>query len=117
SSFTNTGAATWDSSYGTPHTSGAGTKAGDFSGVTPTLVDDSVTVTDTFGGTLGTVSYTDPSPKEFKYLHTFIGDPAGTCTKHDNTATFTTNTASTTGSDSKEVKVCVGADLTVSKTA
>jgi hypothetical protein len=88
-----------------------------------TIVDGSVTVTDPFdvkdGGTLGTVSSTDPSPTTFTYSHTFTGDPPGTCTStgHTNTATFTTNTSGTTGSDTKTVKVCVGADLTVSKTA
>jgi len=115
--FTNTATASWSSSYGTPDTTKSGTKAGDFSTTSPTPVDDSVTVTDTFGGTLGTVSSSDTSPKTFTYSHTFTGDTAGTCTKHDNTATFTTDTTSTTGSDSKEVTVCVGADLSVSKTA
>src|SRR5207245_2835251 len=53
----------------------------------------------------------------FTYPHTYTGDTAGTCTSHNNTATFTTNTTSTTGSASATVKVCVGADLTVTKTA
>src|SRR5205823_2618291 len=57
------------------------------------------------------------SPKDFTYSHTFTGDLAGTCTTHNNTATFTTDTTGSTGSASKAVKVCVGADLTVSKTA
>ena len=108
---TNTAKATSDNGPGT------GTAAIDFSQASITLVDDSVTVTDTFGGTLGTVKSTDPSPKTFTYSHTFTGDPAGTCTTHDNIATFTTDTTGTTGSDSKTVKVCVGADLKVSKTA
>jgi hypothetical protein len=79
-------------------------------------VDGTITVTDTFGGTLGTASYTDTNPITFNYSHTFT-DPAGTCTTHENTATFKTDTSGTTGSDSKTVKVCVGADLKVSKTA
>jgi len=79
-------------------------------------VDGSVTVVDTLGGNLGTVSSSDPSPKEFTYSKSFNG-VAGTCTNYDNTATFTTNTTGTTGSDSKTVKVCVGLDLTVSKDA
>jgi hypothetical protein len=116
SGFTNTATATWPSSFGAPDTTKSGTATGTFSGVSPTIVDGSVTVTDTFGGSLGTVSYTDSSPKTFKYSHTFTGDPAGTCTKHDNTATFTTNSTQSTGSDTKEVQVCVGADLSVSKT-
>jgi hypothetical protein len=81
------------------------------------IIDGSVTVTDTLGGALGTVSYTDPSPTTFTYSHTFTGDPAGTCTSHNNTAAFTTNTTATTGSASQAVQQCVGADLTVSKTA
>jgi hypothetical protein len=36
---------------------------------------------------------------------------------HPNTATFTTNTTGTTGAASQSVQVCVGKDLTVSKTA
>ncbi len=85
-------------------------------GFDATLVDDSVTVTDSQGGTLGTVSQSDPSPTTFTYSKSFSGT-AGTCTSYDNTATFTTNTTGTTGSASKTVTLCVGADLTVSKTA
>src|SRR5947207_11214546 len=48
---------------------------------------------------------------------TFSDDAAGTCTIHDTTATFTTGDSETTGTDIQTVKVCVGADLTVSKTA
>jgi hypothetical protein len=107
---TNTATATWDDS------SAQGTASVDFANAAIKIVDGSVTVTDTFGGTLGTVSYSDPSPKTFTYSHTFT-DPAGTCSTHNNTATFTTDTSSTTGSASQAVKVCVGADPTVSKTA
>lgn len=107
---TNTATANFDSS------SASGTAIVDFAGATINLVDDSVTVTDTLGGTLGTVSSTDPSPTTFTYSKTFTDTP-GTCTTHNNTATFTTDTTSSTGSDSKSVTVCVGADLTVSKTA
>jgi len=95
------------------------TKAFAFGGPT-TTVDGSVTVGDPNapnGGSLGTVSSTDPSPTELKYSHTFSGDPAGKCTTHDNTATSTTNITQTTDTASKQVTVCVGADLTVVKTA
>ncbi len=117
SSGTNTATATWDSTlYKTPDSSASGSAS--FAFTTPTtVIDGSVTVTDTFGGTLGTVSYTDPSPTTFTYSHTFTGDPGGTCTSHDNTATFTTSDTGTTGSASQTVTVCVGVDLTVSKTA
>ena len=84
-------------------------------------VDDQVSVNDTLGGNLGTVSVGDTDPttgsKDLTYSYTFSGDPAGTCTSHDNTATFTTNTTGTTDSASKTVQVCVGADLKVDKTA
>jgi hypothetical protein len=81
------------------------------------VFDGQVSVTDTLGGDLGTVGFGDPNPTYFTYDHTFSGDPAATCTSHDNTATFTTNTSASTGSASETVKQCVGADLTVSKTA
>ena len=80
------------------------------------LVDDSVSVSDSQGGLLGTVSLTDPNPTSFTYSKSFPGT-AGTCVSYDNTATFTTNSTGTTGSASKTVKVCEGADLTVTKTA
>jgi hypothetical protein len=84
---------------------------------TKTTADDCVTVNDDlFGGTLGTACSTDPSPTTFTYSNVVAGTP-GKCTAVDNTATFSTNTSQTTGSDSKSVQLCVGADLTVSKTA
>jgi hypothetical protein len=82
-----------------------------------TKVDDCVSVSDTLGGSLGTVCSTDPSPSTFTYPNTFSDDPAGTCTDHDNTATFTTNTTGTTDSASQTVTQCVGEDLGVAKTA
>ena len=85
-------------------------------GAPTTIVDGTVAVNDSLVGSLGTVSSTDASPKTFTYSRTFTGDPAGTCTSHDNTATFTTNTSGSTGSASQTVKVCVGADPTVTKT-
>lgn len=115
SSGTNTATAAWSdvANSGTQ----TGTATFDFGTATPTFVDGSVSVTDTLGGILGTVSYTDPSPTTFTYSHTFPADPAGTCTSHYNTATFTTDTTGTTGSASQTVTDCQGADLTVSKTA
>jgi len=81
------------------------------------VTDSSVSVTDSLGSSLGTVSASDSSPKNFTYPIVFKGDPAGTCTTHDNTATFTTDSTGTTGSASQSVKVCVGADLQVKKDA
>jgi len=83
-----------------------GTATFDFSKTTA-VADGSVIVTDSIGGALGTVSNTDPSPKTFTYPHTFTGDPSGTCTTHNNTASATTNTTATTTSASQSVKVCV----------
>ncbi len=119
---TNTATATW----------AAGTTTGlaDFDFAHATIVDGSVTVTDSLQGALGTVSVdgagnvtttpnspvTSTAPGIFNYSLTF-NDPAGTCTTHNNTASFTTNTSGTTGSAARSVKVCVGADLTVSKSA
>src|SRR6266568_4575365 len=119
SSGTNTATANWDkTAASTPDASATGTAPVDFSMPTK-VVDGSVTVTDPNSPTnlLGTVSYTDPSPTTFTYSHTFSGDPAGTCTSHGNTASFTTSDTHTSGSANQAVKVCVGADLTVSKTA
>ncbi|OLC52312.1 MAG: hypothetical protein AUH85_17355 [Chloroflexi bacterium 13_1_40CM_4_68_4] len=111
--FTNTATAAWNKSLAfTPDDSAAGTAKGAFGDPT-TLVDDSVRVSDPLGGALGSVSATT----SFPYPFTFNPDPAGTCTPHSNTATFTTNTTSAIGTASQNVKVCVGADLAVSKTA
>jgi hypothetical protein len=117
SAGTNTATATWDATAAsTPDGSAQGQASADFGAVSPTVVDGTVSVSDTLGGTLGTVSYTDPSPTTFHYTKTFT-DPAGTCTSHPNTATFTTNSTGTTGTASQTVKDCQGADLAVSKTA
>jgi hypothetical protein len=83
---------------------------------TETTVDNCVDVTDTVGGSLGSVCSSDPSPTSFTYQRTVDG-VVGTCTDYDNTATFTTNDAGDTDSASKTVTVCRGADLTAGKTA
>ncbi len=98
------GSASWDQPF-------------DFDSVAPAIVDGSVDVTDTLRGDLGTVYSTDPRTTSFLYSVPFTGDPAGTSTTHDNTATFTTDTTGTTGSAGTTVTVHVGGDLTVSKTA
>jgi hypothetical protein len=113
SSQTNTATAIW-SAFGSPSTSASGTAAVNWGATTPTIKDGSVTVNDTLGGTLGTVTYTDASPKSFTYSKVFDG-VAGTCTNYPNTASFETNTTKTAGSASKSIKVCVGKDLLVTK--
>jgi hypothetical protein len=77
----------------------------------------SVTVTDTFNNsgtpvTLGTVSVNDDSPKVFPVSKS-VTPPSGTCTTYPNTAALT----ETSQSSDASAKVCVGADLTVTKTA
>lgn len=109
----NTATATWDAAiYNTPNGSASGSATYDFGAATPSIVNTSVSVTDTLGGSLGSVSYTDPSPVEFTYSKTFSGE-GGKCVKYDNTATITENGKFAT----KQVEVCVGLDLTVTKTA
>ena len=108
---TNTATASWD------QTSSTGTATVDFQYAMINAVDGTVNVTDSLGGSLGTVTYTDPTPKTFTYPLTF-NDPAGTCTTHPNTATYTSTTnSSTTGSASQSVRVCVGENPVVTKTA
>ena len=118
SSGTNTATAAWTpSDANLPGTSGTASFSIGFSFGTPTtLVDNCVTVTDTLGGALGNVCSTDPSPTTFTYSNTVVGTP-GTCVSQDNTATFTSDTSPTTDSASQTVTLCVGADLTVEKTA
>jgi hypothetical protein len=136
SADTNVATATW------PNGQPTGTATIDFSSA---VMDNSVAVTDSLGGTLGTVTLngdnstscnqaasgftgdsgslnctggaTANSPATFTYSVTFTGDPAGTCTSHGNTATYTTNSTATTGTASQSVEQCVGKDLSVSKTA
>jgi hypothetical protein len=108
---TNKATATWDSS------SASGTASFDFSAAT--IKDGSVTVTDPLGGgTLGTASYTQANPIEFTYSYSVPGT-SGTCVTQNNTATFTAvgDPRTTGSSNTVTVKVCEGADLTVSKNA
>ncbi len=73
-------------------------------------------VTNSFKGALGTVTATDTAPfasASFTYKRTTLLAWSGKCTKYDNTATIT----ETDQSADETVEVCVGKDLTVSKTA
>jgi hypothetical protein len=70
-------------------------------------VNDCVDVSDSIAGVLGNVC----GDKSWTYERTIDGT-AGTCTTVDNTATI----VGTNESASAEVKLCVGADLAVSKT-
>ena len=101
-SDTNTAEANWPDNSPTIVAGFAdGTAAFDFGAVSPTLVGDSVTVTDSYAGTLGTAS----SSTRFTYART-IPVPQFGCQSYDNTATFKTNDTGTTGSASRTVTVC-----------
>ena len=105
-SGTNTATATWPD-IGSPNTSATGT-AGYVFGAPTKKVHDAIDVTDTNGGSW---HFTDSG--SVSYPVTYSDDPAGTCTSHENTATITQ-----TGDFAKKtVKVCVGADLKVTKDA
>ena len=118
SSGTNTATATWDAAtYFTPLGTASGTAPVNFASVTPGVTDESVSVTDSVKGVLGTVNaVTDPNPKVFSYTVDRAG-VAGTCTNYPNTATYTTNDTETPGSSSALVRLCVGSDLTAGVTA
>ncbi len=112
-SGTNKATASWDkATYFTPTGTASAEKAFTLSQVGAT--NKTVHVTDTFGGALGTLTATDAAPftrQTFTYSHSFAG-VGGKCTNYDNTATIT----ETGQSDKVTVEVCVGRDLTVSKT-
>lgn len=118
SAGTSTATATWDAtSLFTEASSASGTAAVSFAEVSPSTTDESVVVTDSVVGPLGTVNaLSDPNPKVFTYAVTVPG-VAGTCTTYDNTARFVASDTQATGSSSKSVVVCVGGDLTASNTA
>lgn len=117
-SGTNTATITWDA--GAAHTSaGSATATAPFTltntgGVNKTInVSDPLAPSGTFTAVTATNPPAAPTTKVFTYAYEFTGNAAGTCTTHDNTATI----VETNQSDSQEVSVCVGADMTVSKTA
>jgi hypothetical protein len=85
----------------------AGTAQFGFSDIsfTEDVIDETIDVTDTYAGTLGTVSIGDPNPTEFKYSRD-VPIPAHGCTTVGNTATFTTNDTETQGTASAEVQAC-----------
>ncbi|NKG21175.1 SpaA isopeptide-forming pilin-related protein [Paeniglutamicibacter terrestris] len=114
----NTVTATWSSaSYFGTSGQAVATRSFTFVGVSPTVTDGSVTVTDTefdlatiAGGNVVTVA---SSPRTFDYSITWPG-VVGECSPYINTATYL-ETDGGTGSDSATVDVCLGADLVVTK--
>ena len=117
SAWSNTATVSWPeqtlSNYGhLAAGSQSDTAAFNWSDVSPAIHDGSTTVSDSLEGNLGTVSYTDPSPKTYSYALSFDG-VSGTCTSYPNTAS-----ESTDGNDARaSVEVCAAADLGVAKTA
>jgi hypothetical protein len=110
-SLDNTASVSWDTQTLDPDgVLPAGSASFEFDDIafTQTKIDDCVTVKDNFNGTLSTLGnacQSDASPKSFTYSHT-VNVPAYGCVIYNNTATFTTNTTSTTGSASQSVSVC-----------
>ncbi|OIH84555.1 hypothetical protein BLJ79_10440 [Arthrobacter sp. UCD-GKA] len=117
-SGTNTVKANWDAAsyFGTDGEASA-TKDFTFAGVEPTVSDDKVTVTDNnFDlSTLpdGNQVTAAQSSKTFNYSIKWPG-VSGECTTYDNTSTYKESDGGT-GSDSASVKVCIGANLEVTK--
>jgi uncharacterized repeat protein (TIGR01451 family) len=89
-SFTNTATATWDkAAASTQNGSAHGTATGSF-GDPSSTVNKTVTVSDSFAGSLGTVTAADSAPftvKTFTYPRTLTA-PASGCATVDNTATI-----------------------------
>jgi hypothetical protein len=103
---TNTATATWDAiGAGTVDSSATGTAGVDFSSTTPTTVDQTVDVTDSYAGDFGTLTATDdPSnltSETFTYSRT-VPVPETGCQTYDNTATI----VETGQTSSDEVQVC-----------
>lgn len=127
STRTNTATATLQNyayaSDGSPTASGttdfSGSASVDFSGATMTEVDKSVSVSDTLGGPLGTLTYNGTDGLQHTYTYSYTVGPYAVCGPHtiNNTATFTTNDTGTTDSSSWTVNVDVpcnaGCSLTI----
>lgn len=106
------GAVTLTASYGTATATTSPTF--DFATAAVKVLEGEATIDDSLAGVLGTLSATEPGPFTFTYAKTLSGTP-GACETTNNTATF--KTATTTGAASRPVEVCVGAALSISKTA
>ena len=113
-------------SAGTPTPDGttdySGNASVDFAGATMSQIDECIDVTDTFGGSLGTVCVGDALPKTFEYTHDvgpYTDQDCGTTKEVDNTATFVTtddqNDTDATGSDDHNVTVQVTCTCTLTQ--
>ena len=89
---------------------GSRTATYEFDFLNPTVdhVDESVAITDTMGGSLGTVNAADGA-KTFTYTKTMGPFTTAQCGSHtvDNTATYTTSDSAATGNASAAVAVTV----------
>ena len=88
--YTNTATATWDKTAASTATGSAHGKASGAFGAPTSTLNETVTITDSFAGTLGTVTGVDASPfttKPFTYPRTLTA-PATDCTTVNNTATI-----------------------------
>lgn len=93
-----------------------GQAAVDFTKATVNQVDETATVTDTYAGALGSVSYTDTFPKVFTYTRTVGPYTTPGSYSVDNTATVTAGDTGTTSEDSVSIPVTVptaGCSLTI----
>ena len=115
-SGTNTATATWDAAlYNTLADTASGSV--DYAFTTPdTIIDESITVEDTAGGSLGTASVGEDMPKVFSYNYSWLA-VGGICKDYGNKASFVTIDIGASGSAEANVTVCSGLDLTVTKTA
>lgn len=86
----------------------SGEAAIDFAEAAMTEIDESIDVTDSYAGFLGTVDATDTLPKSFTYPR-LVTAPTAECGEFivDNTAEFETNDTHTTGDDEVSVTIHV----------
>lgn len=98
---------TWPAQTVAGNSLAAGSADFTFSGVSFTKddIDECVSVSDSYAGTLGMACVGDANPKLFTYSRT-VPVPQFDCQSYNNTATFTTNDQGVTGSASQTVKVC-----------
>jgi hypothetical protein len=102
---TNTATVSWDEQGALAAGSAHFPVALDFGGVTPSAIDECISVSDDQVGALGTACVGDAMPKTFTYSRT-VSVPRNACVDYDNTATFTATDSGATGSDSWTVTVC-----------
>lgn len=106
--ITNTATVTWPDQTVGGKTLAAGSRSytADVA-FTENPIDETITVTDSYAGTLGTVTATVNTGANQTYTYSrTVTVPTWNCVVYDNTATFTTNDTGTQGSAEQSVKVC-----------